>query len=125
VNIWCELVCNSRIRALLTRKRQVFKTFSRDLPGFGPENWTSELRGLVPGFLPYEAPAIADFTYHDAYGVLTSLWFGPQTAEAWSGRWPLYHVEVKSTSGAATEAFHLSSRQLDTVSSRLCSRHNG
>ncbi|TFY59494.1 hypothetical protein EVJ58_g5749 [Rhodofomes roseus] len=84
-------------------------------PNFTEANWTSELRGQVPGFTPYGGTSIADFRYLDKDGVLTGLWYGQQRKRAWKGRWPTYHVEVKTTSGVATEPFHVSHAQLQVA----------
>lgn len=81
---------------------------------FGPDNWTSEARGVVGGFSPFEGDSLGDFTYHDFDGTLTRIWCH---SEAWveSGR-PTYHIEVKSTAGTAQEPFQMSRHQLDIVS---------
>lgn len=89
------------------------------LDDFGPDNWTSELRHLVPGFTPFRAQAFADFTYLDSRGQLTRTWFGPEKAAAWQGSWPKYHIEVKSTFREENEPFHVSKHQLATVRLRL------
>ena len=88
-------------------------------PGFGPDNWTSGLRGEVPGFAHYEGPSVADFIYPDTDGVLTALWYGGDVKDRWMGAWPTYHIEVKATSMSAGEPFHMSQAQLNTVSSSL------
>lgn len=87
---------------------------------FTEMNWTSELRGQVPGFSPYNGPSVADFCYADLKGILTNLWCGKELKQAWKlkGRWPTYHLEVKTTSGVANEPFHMSAAQLNTV--RTC-----
>jgi hypothetical protein len=85
------------------------------LNDFGPDNWTSELRHSVPGFTPFRGRASADFTYLDRQGQLTRAWFGAEKATAWHGRWPRYHIEVKSTRGEENEPFHMSSCQMSTV----------
>lgn len=93
---------------------QVYNLLVRDLPDFGPENWTSELRGLADGFQPYQGYAVADFVYHDTQGALTALWCGT-TRNEWTGKWPIYHIEVKSTSGDVVDPFHMSVSQLVLV----------
>lgn len=91
----------------------MYDAFFRKLPGFGPEHWTSELRGFVEGFQPYEGHSDADFTYPDTQGTLTALWFGKDSERA---KWrPVYHIEVKSSSGDAVEPFHMSTSQLELV----------
>lgn len=85
------------------------------LDDFGPDNWTSELRNQVPGFTPFRAQAYADFTYLDSHGQLTRSWFGPEKTAAWQGRWPTYHIEVKSSRGGEEEPFHMSRFQMATV----------
>ncbi|KAH9928331.1 uncharacterized protein B0H18DRAFT_1118012 [Fomitopsis serialis] len=98
----------------------VFHMLQRILgPGFTENNWTSELRGQVPGFSPFNGPSIADFQYKDKDGVLTDLWHGKKQRKSWKGRWPTYHFEVKTTSGAASEPFHMSYAQLQAA--RQCS----
>jgi len=99
----------------LPTKKKVYKLLIRTLHDFGPDNWTSELRHLVPGFAPFRGHAYADFTYVDSQGQLTRNWFGPEKAAAWHGRWPKYHIEVKSTSGDENEPFHMSPNQMATV----------
>ncbi|KAI0058520.1 hypothetical protein BV25DRAFT_1919220 [Artomyces pyxidatus] len=84
-------------------------------PTFGPQNWTSELRGQVPGFTPFAGNALADVTYVDFEGILTALWFGPEMWQYWAGSWPTFHIEVKSTSGADMDPFHMSRRQMNTA----------
>jgi len=94
----------------------VYKVLVRALSDFGPDNWTSELRHFVPGFAPFRGHAYADFTYMDSQGQLTRTWLGPEKAAAWQGRWPKYHIEVKSTRGNESEPFHMSSIQMATAS---------
>ncbi|KAJ6491690.1 hypothetical protein C8R47DRAFT_976213, partial [Mycena vitilis] len=95
----------------------IYEIFRKNLPNFTVDNWTSELRGAVPGFPPYNSSSVADFRYLDSQGTLTSAAFGDTISQKWAGQWPLYHIEVKSTSDQEqTAAFHLSSRQLDLAS---------
>ena len=94
---------------------KVYKQLIRMLDDFGPDNWTSELRTAIPGFTPFRGRAYADFTYLDRHGQLTRLWFGAEKAAAWHGRWPRYHIEVKSTRGEESEPFHMSGKQMSTV----------
>jgi hypothetical protein len=93
----------------------VYKLLVRLLDDFGPDNWTSELRNAIHGFTPFRGQAYADFTYLDRQGQLTRAWFGPEKAAAWHGRWPKYHIEVKSTRGEEIEPFHMSSIQMATA----------
>ncbi|KAI0302873.1 hypothetical protein B0F90DRAFT_1667473 [Multifurca ochricompacta] len=95
----------------------VYKLLVRMLDDFGPDNWTSELRHHVPGFTPFRGQAYADFTYLDSQGQLTRAWFGPEKAAGvWQGRWPKYHIEVKSTRGEENEPFHgIEDRDAGTV----------
>lgn len=85
---------------------------------FGPDNWTSEARGIVDEFTPFEGSSLGDFTYHDQDGILTRIWYDGDSAvlEAWEGKWPTYHIEVKSTAGTAQDPFQISRHQLDIVS---------
>jgi hypothetical protein len=85
------------------------------LPGFGPDNWTSELRKEVEGFTPYLYESIADFTYLDYQGALTDMLYGEFQREMWKDQWPTYYLEVKSTSCGHREPFHMSRKQIDTV----------
>jgi len=94
---------------------KVYKQLIRLLDDFGPDNWTSELRTSVPGFTPFRGRAYADFTYLDRQGQLTRAWFGAEKATAWHGRWPRYHIEVKSTRREEIEPFHMSRNQMSTV----------
>ena len=87
----------------------------RKLVDFGPDNWTSELRNCIPGFAPFRGQAYADFTYDDVRGQLTREWYGPEKAALLHGRWPRYHIEVKSTRGDVREHFHMSRFQMMTV----------
>jgi len=103
----------------------VYKTLNRLLDNFGPENWTSELRNFIPGFTPFRGQAFADFTYLDRQGQLTRAWFGAQKATAWHGRWPRYHIEVKSTRGEENEPFHMSRYQMATASAFAERTHLG
>lgn len=84
-------------------------------PGFGPDNWTSGLRGEVPGFTHYDGPSVADFIYPDTHGILTALWRGGEVKDRWMDAWPTYHIEVKATSMSGGEPFHMSPTQLSTV----------
>jgi hypothetical protein len=95
---------------------QVYCLLSNELPNFRPDNWTSELRGEVPGFESYPPGSLGDFTYHDNNGVLTALLYGKDRKEMWQDQWPIYYLEVKSTSGSAGEPFHMSKRQVEIVS---------
>lgn len=85
---------------------------------FGPNNWTSEARGVIEGLIPFEGDSLGDFTYCDHDGSLTRIWYegDPEALEAWAGKWPTYHMEVKSTAGTAQEPFQMSRHQLDIVS---------
>lgn len=94
---------------------QVYALLSKELPHFSSDNWTSELRGEVPGFEPYPAGSLADFTYRDTSGALTTLLFGKEKHEFWKNHWPTYYLEVKSTPGDIEEPFHMSRRQLQIV----------
>jgi hypothetical protein len=85
------------------------------LDDFEPNNWTSELLAFVPGFTPFTGRALADFTYLDRHGQLTRRWFGAEKAAEWHGRWPRYHIEVKSARGEENEPFHMSAKQMSTV----------
>jgi hypothetical protein len=107
-------LCNPRKKKDLLSKK-VYKLLLLMLDDFGPANWTSELRNCVPGFTPFQGQAYADFTYHDTQGQLTRKWLGPEKAAEWNGRWPRYHIEVKSTRGEDSEPFHISRAQMITV----------
>jgi len=85
------------------------------LPGFGPDNWTSEQRQEVPGFTPYINESLADFVYHDHTGLLTAMLYGEDQRERWKGQWPTFYLEVKTTSCANREPFHMSRKQMDTA----------
>ncbi|KAI0037353.1 hypothetical protein FA95DRAFT_1578894, partial [Auriscalpium vulgare] len=80
----------------------VFKVL-RGLLGssFGPDNWTSELRGQ------------ADLTYEDINGNLTAFWY-LEKVEAWRDHFPMFHIEVKATTGSENEPSHLSRRQMSS-----------
>ncbi|EPT01725.1 hypothetical protein FOMPIDRAFT_110960 [Fomitopsis schrenkii] len=88
-------------------------TFRLDIslgPDLTEDNWTSELRGLVPGFSQYSGTSMSDFRYEDSSGVLTNLWFGTKQKKE-NNCWPTFHLEVKTTSGGLNEPFHMSSAQ--------------
>jgi hypothetical protein len=89
----------------------------RILDDFGPDNWTSKVRNCTAGLPPFYGSANAVFTYNDTRGQLTRAWFGPEGNSAWLGRWPRYHIEVKTTCGEANEPFHMSKDQMITVRS--------
>ena len=63
----------------------------------------------------FDGVSIADFMYKDFEGVLTGLLFGEVCCDTWRDVWPTYFLEVKSTSEAPNEAFHISASQLETV----------
>jgi len=86
-------------------------SFSCHEPNFGPENWTSEIRGKFPKLEPFQGLSFADFMYRDSQGVLIEKLYGEKIKAAWKDDWPNYHLEVKSSSGAA-EPFHVSRLQI-------------
>ncbi|KZP18490.1 hypothetical protein FIBSPDRAFT_1046178 [Athelia psychrophila] len=90
----------------------IYCVLQEKLPGFSADNWTSELRARVPGFDAYQSVSLSDITYADDQGILTALVYGVEKRREWSGRWPTYHLEVKSTTGVCEESFHMSARQL-------------
>ena len=94
---------------------QAYKMLAQMLDDFGPDNWTSELRGCAPGFTPFRGSAYANFLYDDTRGQLTYKWFGSEKATARHGRWPRYHIEVKTTHGEENEPFRMSQVQMITV----------
>ncbi|OCB85148.1 hypothetical protein A7U60_g7774 [Sanghuangporus baumii] len=99
-------------------ERYVYELLSTIIgPTFGPQNWTSELRRLYPGFDAFEGSSLADFTYKDCEGILTGHLFkdDPDTVEQWNGVHPTYHIEVKATSSGSREPFSMSQRQLQIV----------
>lgn len=69
------------------------------LPLFNESNWTSRRRGKIPGFERFVGKSRADFSYEDKKGVMTKYLFGHDRFAAWDGKWPTYHVDVKSTAG--------------------------
>ncbi|KAI0316837.1 hypothetical protein OF83DRAFT_1124692 [Amylostereum chailletii] len=90
----------------------IYQLFLKELgpDTFGIQNWTSNLRSLIPGFPAYNGDASADFTFADSTGTLTGMWYGEEMKQAWQGRWPTYHME-----GALWEPFHVSQRQISAV----------
>ena len=70
-------------------------------------------------FPPFTGTSVADFTFRDTHGILTAILFGPAQASSWRAKWPTYFLEVKATSGAQSEPFHISFIQLSTVSPNL------
>ncbi|KAI0316835.1 hypothetical protein OF83DRAFT_1172518 [Amylostereum chailletii] len=95
----------------------VYQLMSQELGPtlFGIQNWTSNLRSFIPGFPAFNGDAPTDFTYADRTGALTEMWYGEEMKQAWHGRWPTYHLEVKSTTGAIGEPFHVSQRQISAA----------
>ncbi|KAH9838232.1 uncharacterized protein C8Q71DRAFT_906078 [Rhodofomes roseus] len=97
-------------------ERYAYAIFSKLLgSSFGPDNWTSELRGQVPGFTHYEGGSLADFRCPDDDGILTGLWYGGEVKRRWQFEWPTFHIEVKSTSGSGEQPFHMKRAQLRTA----------
>ncbi|KAJ7655660.1 hypothetical protein DFH06DRAFT_1046179 [Mycena polygramma] len=97
----------------------IYQMFQRILPNFTEENWTSELRGAMPGFPPYSSSSesVADFRYTDIKGTLTTAVFGEAMFQAWTGHWPVYYIEVKTTGDEKLSIpFHMSRRQLQLAS---------
>jgi hypothetical protein len=61
----------------------------------------------------------ADFTYQDINGQLTEILTTHGficDVETWLESPPIYHLEVKSTSGPCKEPFHMSNNQVTMVS---------
>ena len=85
------------------------------LPNFTSSNWTSNLR-QSRGFTPYPTEALADFTYEDRYGLLTEWLFGVACKERWREQYPTFYMEVKATMGSVGEPFHMSAKQMNSVS---------
>lgn len=94
---------------------KIYSVLSKALPNFGPENWTSQFRGVYPG-LEHTADGMANFQYSDSDGAMTSWLYDDETKEAWNGDWPTYYLDVKSTSGRAGEIFSMSAEEADLVS---------
>ena len=59
----------------------------------------------------------ADIVYHDIDGVLTELLIrqGYLESQLWAGRTPTYYIEVKTTMGAAGNAFFCSHSQFERM----------
>ncbi|THG99605.1 hypothetical protein EW026_g2765 [Hermanssonia centrifuga] len=95
----------------------VYYLLSTNLPGFDANNWTSNLRRHVRGFEPFNGSSLADFTYSDRFGVLTSILFGQECKDSWMNEWPTYHLEVKTTSGPFQVPFHINKHQMATAAS--------
>ncbi|KAH8832352.1 hypothetical protein DL96DRAFT_1581759 [Flagelloscypha sp. PMI_526] len=87
-----------------------------DLPFFSQDNWTSEIRGRVPGFSPFNGRSPADFCYDDIEGKLTSI-LRPDCCEQYvdAGFWPKYLLEVKSTSSGNETPFVMRKNQFETA----------
>ncbi|KAJ3554672.1 hypothetical protein NM688_g2984 [Phlebia brevispora] len=82
------------------------------LPEFDVNNWASSRRGQVPGFEVFEGISVADFVYQDSEGSMTRYLFGDGRRHDWEGRWPAYHIEVKSTVGTLSVPFLMRQGQL-------------
>jgi len=85
---------------------------------FTYENWTSGLRDRA-GFEAFEGneDRCADFTFQDVKARMTE-WLvkkGVEEARTWVSKPPVYHVEVKSTTGLIGEIIHLSEPQAQLV----------
>ena len=91
------------------------------LPGFGLENWKSEIRDRVKILAEYhdletynDRSAIADIEYLDASGNLTRLLTlkGHLAHGLWESERPLYHIEIKTTTSPNwQEPFFMSKAQ--------------
>jgi len=87
------------------------------LPDFGPENWTSLSRDQVSGLAAYRGPRrVTSFYYPDKHGILTSMVYDEERREAWTDKWPTYHLAVESTSGRASDPFYMNQALIEHVS---------
>ncbi len=103
---------------MVTLLRKVF-------PDFDPErDWASGLRGwarLYDGYKDlseYTKHEISDITYNDVNGAMTK-WLvskGYERAERWLSAPPIYHLEVKTTTGECEDRFFMSNNQVKLVS---------
>ncbi|KAK4140599.1 uncharacterized protein C8A04DRAFT_39752 [Dichotomopilus funicola] len=96
---------------------QVYHWFEHRISDWTFANWTSKLRSEAgyPEFMQSEKD-FSDFTYRDTLGYMkTELGqLGIETEAGWS-RSTTYHLEVKTTTGAANEPFFASQIQVDMV----------
>lgn len=110
---------------------QVFELLSGlspPLPGFGRENWQSQIRKFVTvhakysDMLPWNGRETSDIVYHDKDRILTELLVekGHLQREDWLKKTPRYFIEVKCTVGKASTPFYISKAQYRRVS--LCGR---
>ncbi|TRX99076.1 hypothetical protein FHL15_000418 [Xylaria flabelliformis] len=88
-------------------KNLVFEVLSRGLPSFTEANWQSNIRRYVnvhpeyAGMEDWDGNETADFVYCDHESALTNLLIQKQYLDEteWSGRRPIYYIEVKTTRG--------------------------
>ncbi|KAH8702222.1 hypothetical protein BGW36DRAFT_289384 [Talaromyces proteolyticus] len=89
------------------------------LPGFGRDNWKSNIRKEVcvhPAYhnlAPWNEAEVSDISYKDSASVLTRIMIdnGYLPGSRWQGATPEYLIEVKSTTGAWESAFFMSKSQ--------------
>ena len=93
------------------------------IPDFDVErHWTSNLRGWARSFDAYKALSdytlteVSDITYSDVDGHMTTwlISHGFAKAKGWR-KFPTYHIEVKTTTGACGEPFQMSQYQVNLV----------
>ncbi|KAH7317120.1 hypothetical protein B0I35DRAFT_434596 [Stachybotrys elegans] len=91
--------------------------FEQRIRGWTFENWTSKLRidAGHPAFQMHER-GFSDFTFVDSDGQMSAFLqqAGMNTDGGWS-RSTTYHLEVKTTTGACSEPFHVSQNQLSMM----------
>lgn len=98
---------------------ELLSGLSPSLPGFGRENWQSQIRKFVTvhakysDMLPWNGRETSDIVYHDKDRVLTEhlVEKGHLQREDWLKKTPRYFIEVKCTVGKASTPFYISKAQ--------------
>lgn len=106
---------------------EVLSCLNPPLPDFSRSNWQSTIRHYASAHDEYadlerwHGSEMADITYDDSGGVLTSLLVdkGYLSCEVWAAKRPTYYIEVKSTTGPRENAFFMSKDQYALVGERV------
>ncbi|MCJ1390350.1 hypothetical protein MMC18_003209 [Xylographa bjoerkii] len=102
-------------------EQYVFDILKREVPGFGQQHWTSNLKKHAmshPAYQDvqsYDAYEVSDFVFKDVGGALTRFLVrsGHQRADRWLADPPQYFLEVKATTGNQDIPFSMSNYQAE------------
>lgn len=100
---------------------EILSRLTPALPGFSDKNWLSTICHYVKIHDDYAniTPKFGNTTiiYNDSEGSLTKLFVdkGYLDASLWLDKRPLYHLDVKSTTGPCDDAFFMSGYQYRSV----------